>query len=52
MRSAMPNEESVIVLMSKTAMDKAAYYRALPGMDLDRKLFPEDNTRFLDLINN
>lgn len=52
MRSAMPNEESVIVLMSKTAMDKTAYHRALPAMDLDRKLFPEDNSRFLDLINN
>jgi transposase-like protein len=52
MRGAMPSEESVIVLMAKTAMDKSAYHRALPGIDQDRKLFPEDNSRFLDLINN
>ena len=52
MRGAMPSEESVIVLMAKTAMDKTAYHRALPRMDLDTKLFPEDNSRFLDLINN
>ena len=52
MRGAMPSEESVIVLMAKTAMDKSAYYRALPGIDQDSKLFPEDNDRFLDLINN
>ena len=52
MRGAMPSEESVIVLMAKTAMDKTAYHRALPGIDLDLKLFPEDNSRFLDLINN
>jgi transposase-like protein len=50
MRGAMPSEESVIVLMAKTAMDKTAYHRALPRMDLDTKLFPEDNSRFLDLI--
>jgi transposase-like protein len=52
MRGAMPSEESVIVLMAKTAMDKMAYYRALPGIDQDLKLFPEDNSSFLDLINN
>ena len=52
MRGAMPSEESVIVLMAKTAIDKSAYHRALPGIDLDRKIFPEDNSRFLDLINN
>ena len=27
----MPSEESVIVLMAKTAIDKSAYHRALPG---------------------
>jgi hypothetical protein len=27
MRGAMPTEESVIVLMAKTAMDKKAYFR-------------------------
>ena len=52
MRGAMPSEESVIVLMAKTAMDKTAYHRALPGMDQDVNLFPEDNNSFLDLINN
>jgi transposase-like protein len=50
MRGAMPNEESVIVLMAKTAMDKTAYTRALPAIDSDTTLFPEDDTRFLDLI--
>ena len=52
MRGAMPGEESVIVLMAKTAIDKSAYYRALQGIDLETSLFPDDNTRFLDLINN
>jgi putative transposase len=52
MRGAMPSEESVIVLMAKTAIDKSAYHRALPGIDQDKKLFPKDNTRFLDLINH
>jgi transposase-like protein len=51
MRGAMPNEESVIVLMSKTAMDKRAYYRALPGIDMDEKLFPEEKRYFPDMIN-
>jgi len=50
MRGAMPNEESVIVLMAKTAMDKTAYTRALPAIDVDLKLFPEDDTRFLDIL--
>ncbi len=48
----MPSEESVIVLMAKTAIDKSAYHRALPGIDLDTSLFPEDNNRLLDIINN
>jgi putative transposase len=52
MRGAMPNEESVIVLMAKTAMDKTAYTRALPAIDMDEALFPEDNVSFLDLIND
>ncbi|WP_010527131.1 transposase [Thermophagus xiamenensis] len=30
-RGFMPNEESFIVLMAKTAMDKCAYFRQLPG---------------------
>ena len=51
MRSAMPDEESVIVLMAKTAMDKSAYYRALPAIGEDGKLFPYRAGNFLDLIN-
>jgi len=51
MRGAMPNEESVIVLMAKTAMDKKSYLRALPGIDKDKKRFPEERRYFLDLIN-
>ena len=30
MRGAMPNEESVILLMGKTAMDKKSYLRQVP----------------------
>ncbi|MCB0801422.1 MAG: transposase, partial [Bacteroidales bacterium] len=52
MRGAMPTEESVIVLMAKTAMDKKAYFRALPGIERDRVLFPDDSGNFLDLPNN
>ena len=51
MRSAMPDEESVIVLMAKMAMDKSSYYRALPYIDHDEKLFPNEKNHFLDLIN-
>jgi putative transposase len=52
MRGAMPNEESVIVLMAKTAMDKTAYYRALPAVDLDNDLFPDEGSNYLDLLHN
>ena len=41
MRGAMPNEESVLLLMGKTAMDKKSYLRPVPRIDLDRVLFPE-----------
>lgn len=43
MRGAMPNEESVILLMGKTAMDKRAYERQIPKIDLDKNLFPPEN---------
>ncbi len=52
MRSAMPNEESVIVLMAKTAMDKTAYRRELPGIDIDKKFFPEENRDLLAWVKN
>lgn len=41
MRGAMPNEESVILLMGKTAMDKKSYLRQVPRIDLDKDLFPD-----------
>ena len=44
MRGAMPNEESVLVLMGKTAMDKSSYNRILPGITTDRTLFPSAST--------
>jgi putative transposase len=46
MRGAMPTEESVIVLMAKTAMGKKAYFRALPGIERDKVLFPDDSGKF------
>ena len=39
-RGALPSEESVLLLMGKTAMDKDAYDRVLPWMELDKTLFP------------
>ena len=37
-----PNEESVILLMGKTAMDKKSYLRQVPRIDLDKDLFPDE----------
>lgn len=42
MRGAMPDEDSVIVLMGKTAMDKDAYTKVIPRMREDKTLFPND----------
>lgn len=42
MRGAMPNEESAIQLMGKTAMNKKSYLRQVPRIDLDKNLFPND----------
>lgn len=39
MRGAMPNEESVILLMGKTVMDKKSYLRHVPRINLDKNLF-------------
>lgn len=41
MRTAMPNEESVLTLMGSVAMDHKAFDRALPNMTIDKKLFPD-----------
>lgn len=43
MRGAMPNEDSVLVLMGKVAMDKSCYNRELPGIDQDKTLFPSED---------
>ena len=40
MRGAMPDENSVIVLMGKTAMDKESYQRIIPRIREDATLFP------------
>lgn len=42
MRGAMSNEESVLLLMGKTAMDKKSYLRQVPRIDLDASLFPPE----------
>lgn len=41
MRTAMPNEESVLALMGSVAMDHKAFDRALPNITVDKKLFPD-----------
>ena len=46
MRGAMPNEDSVLVLIGKVAMDKDAYNRELPGIDKDESLFPREQDMF------
>ena len=50
MHGAMPTEEPVIVFMPKNAMNKKACFRALPGIERDRVLFPDDSGNFLDLL--
>ena len=40
MRGTMPDENSVIVLMGKTAMDKESYQRVIPRIREDATLFP------------
>ena len=42
MRGAMPDEDSVIVLMGKTAMDKESYMRIIPRIREDKTLFPDE----------
>lgn len=41
MRTAMPNEDSVLTLMGSVAMDHKAFDRALPNITVDKTLFPD-----------
>ena len=41
MRTAMPNEESVLTLIGSVAMDHKAFDRALPNITVDKTLFPD-----------
>lgn len=41
MRTAMPNEESVLTLMGSVAMDHKAFDRKLPRITCDKILFPD-----------
>lgn len=41
MRTAMPNEDSVLVLMGSVAMEHKAFDRILPRITADKTLFPE-----------
>lgn len=41
MRTAMPNEESVLTLMGSVAMDHKAFDRLLPNITCDKILFPD-----------
>ena len=38
-RTALPNEQSALTLMGKTAMDLKCYQRKIPNINLDRSLF-------------
>lgn len=41
MRTAMPDEDSVLTLMGSVAMDHKAFDRALPNITVDKTLFPD-----------
>lgn len=41
MRTAMPNEESVLTLMGSVAMEHKAFDRLLPNITCDKTLFPD-----------
>ena len=47
----MPNEESVIVLISKTAIDKNAYRWILPWIYREKDLFPVEIERKSIILN-
>ena len=41
MRTAMPNEESVLTLMGSVAMEHKVFDRQLPNITCDKALFPD-----------
>lgn len=41
MRTAVPNEESVLTLMGSVAMEYKAFDRLLPNITCDKTLFPD-----------
>lgn len=47
MRTAMPNEESVLTLMGSVAMEHKAFDRLLPNITCDKTLFPDEWNIFL-----
>jgi len=51
MRTAMPNEESVITLMGSVAMDHKAFDRVLPRITGDKSLFLDDNNGDMNNMN-
>jgi putative transposase len=48
MRGSMPSEDAVMTLMGKVSVDKRAYHRKIPRLDLDKDLFPDTQTSPLD----
>ncbi|MCQ2376245.1 MAG: transposase [Salinivirgaceae bacterium] len=42
MRTAMPNEDSVLTLMGSVAMEHRPYDRILPNITADKTLFPNN----------
>ena len=47
MRTAMPNEESVLTLIGSVEMDLKAFDRAIPNITIDKTLFPNRRKGFL-----
>ena len=46
MRTAMPNEESVLTLLGSVAMEHKAFDRILPKITTDKTLFPRQQHGF------
>ena len=52
MRTALPNEESVLTLMGSVAMEHKAFDRILPRITRDKTLFPDDiNLENINIMN-